>query len=185
MHGLRRGTSLTKYNPAQRNSEGKVLLVPPHRLARFGKKHAMSNLTTTTLRRGLSSHSLHVITKSHPGFVFNLCRSSYNSGLSSFSTVASSSPLSLWYTPTKVRSISTKTRTTTTSKKRKMAFPKTIKAVVVPQHGDIEVIELIETPFPVQQPNEVLIKVSSFFKIILQIPFHSSKILKIINIFRP
>lgn len=66
-----------------------------------------------------------------------------------------------------------------------MAFPKTIKAVVVPQHGDIEVIELIETPFPVQQPNEVLIKVSSFFKIILQIPFHSSKILKIINIFRP
>lgn len=43
-----------------------------------------------------------------------------------------------------------------------MALPEKIKAAVVPQFGDIDVIQLGELPFPTQKPNEVLIKVCSF-----------------------
>ncbi|EJC98614.1 NAD-binding protein [Fomitiporia mediterranea MF3/22] len=41
-----------------------------------------------------------------------------------------------------------------------MSFPEKIKAIQVPKHGDVDVIELAEVPFPKQQPGEVLIKVA-------------------------
>ena len=41
-----------------------------------------------------------------------------------------------------------------------MSFPQTIKAILVPKHGDVDVIELGDVPFPEQKPNEVLIKVT-------------------------
>ena len=40
-----------------------------------------------------------------------------------------------------------------------MAFPEKTKAIVVPQFGDIDVIQLAELPFPTPKPNEVLVKV--------------------------
>ena len=39
------------------------------------------------------------------------------------------------------------------------SFPSTIKAIGCPQNGDVDVIELLELPFPQQKPGEVLIKV--------------------------
>ena len=48
-----------------------------------------------------------------------------------------------------------------------MSLPTKIKAVLVPKHGDIDVIELGEVSFPEQKPNEVLIKVSSSFKLFI------------------
>ena len=38
-------------------------------------------------------------------------------------------------------------------------LPKTIKAIILPDPGGIEKIELAELPFPEQKPNEVLVKV--------------------------
>ncbi|KLO09266.1 NAD-binding protein [Schizopora paradoxa] len=40
-----------------------------------------------------------------------------------------------------------------------MSFPSTIKAIVAPKHGDVDVIDIVELPFPKQQPNEILVKV--------------------------
>ncbi|TDL20891.1 NAD-binding protein [Rickenella mellea] len=40
-----------------------------------------------------------------------------------------------------------------------MSLPSTIKAVVAPKYGDIDVMELTTLPFPQPAPNEVLIKV--------------------------
>jgi len=34
-----------------------------------------------------------------------------------------------------------------------------IKAIVAPKHGDIDVIDVVELPFPKQGPNEILVKV--------------------------
>ena len=39
-------------------------------------------------------------------------------------------------------------------------FPSTIKAIGCPQQGDIDVISLLDLPFPEQKPDEVLIKVN-------------------------
>jgi len=41
----------------------------------------------------------------------------------------------------------------------RMSFPSTIKAVVAPKHGDVDVLDIIELPFPKQEPNEILVKV--------------------------
>lgn len=43
-----------------------------------------------------------------------------------------------------------------------MSLPSTIKAIIVPKHGDFDVIELGELPFPKQEPNEILVKVSRY-----------------------
>ena len=40
-----------------------------------------------------------------------------------------------------------------------MSLPPTIKAIAVPKHGDIDVIELVELPFPQQKPGDILVKV--------------------------
>lgn len=42
----------------------------------------------------------------------------------------------------------------------RMSLLSTIKAIIVPKHGDYDVIELGELPFPKQEPNEILVKVS-------------------------
>lgn len=55
------------------------------------------------------------------------------------------------------------TLSTRTAASLSMSFPKSIKAIVVPKHGDVDVIELAEVPFPEQQPGEVLIKVSGLY----------------------
>ena len=41
----------------------------------------------------------------------------------------------------------------------RMSLPKTIKAIVAPRTGGVDVMELAELPFPKQQPNEVVVKV--------------------------
>lgn len=41
----------------------------------------------------------------------------------------------------------------------RMSFPSTIKAIVAPKHGDVDVIDIVELPFPKQGPNEILVKV--------------------------
>lgn len=43
-----------------------------------------------------------------------------------------------------------------------MSLPSTIKAIIVPKHGDFDVIELGELPFPEQEPHEILVKVSRY-----------------------
>ena len=40
-----------------------------------------------------------------------------------------------------------------------MSLPKTIKAAVAPKHGDVDVIEIVDLPFPKQEPNEIIVKV--------------------------
>jgi hypothetical protein len=50
-------------------------------------------------------------------------------------------------------------RSQSTNAKR-MAFPEQVKAILVPKHGEVDVIELGDVPFPEQKPDEVLIKVS-------------------------
>lgn len=42
-----------------------------------------------------------------------------------------------------------------------MSFPATIKAVICPKNGDVDVIEIGELPFPKQAPGEILVKVRS------------------------
>ena len=38
-------------------------------------------------------------------------------------------------------------------------LPSTIQAITVPKHGDFDVIELTEQPFPKQAGNEIVVKV--------------------------
>lgn len=40
-----------------------------------------------------------------------------------------------------------------------MSLPSTIKALVAPQHGDVDVLDIIDLPFPKQEPGEILVKV--------------------------
>ena len=40
-----------------------------------------------------------------------------------------------------------------------MSLPQMMKAIQVPRHGDVDVIELAEVPLPEQKPNEILVKV--------------------------
>ena len=42
---------------------------------------------------------------------------------------------------------------------RMSSFPSTIKAIVAPKHGDVDVIDIVELPFPKQAANEILVKV--------------------------
>ena len=44
-----------------------------------------------------------------------------------------------------------------------MSLPSTIRAIIVLKHGDFDVIELGELPFPKQASNEILIKVFPSF----------------------
>ena len=48
---------------------------------------------------------------------------------------------------------------TSLSSRMAASFPKTIKAIVAPRTGGVDVIELAELPFPTQQPNEAVVKV--------------------------
>ncbi|KAI5118257.1 hypothetical protein M0805_008191 [Coniferiporia weirii] len=41
-----------------------------------------------------------------------------------------------------------------------MPFPATIKSIIVPKYGDVDVIELADVPFPQHKPDEVLVKVN-------------------------
>ncbi|KLO09276.1 NAD(P)-binding protein [Schizopora paradoxa] len=40
-----------------------------------------------------------------------------------------------------------------------MSLPTTIKAIAAPQHGDVDVLDVVDLPFLKQEPNEVLVKV--------------------------
>ena len=42
---------------------------------------------------------------------------------------------------------------------RSIELPQKIKAIVASEPGGIEKIQLVELPFPVQKPNEVIVKV--------------------------
>lgn len=100
-----------------------------------------------------------LITQTHPcphPRVLNLRRHSYfySRHTSSFSNLSLSLSANL-------RNFSSAIKARTTATLSNMAFPETIKAIVAPQHGDIDVLELVDLPFPVQKPDEVLIKVRS------------------------
>lgn len=41
-------------------------------------------------------------------------------------------------------------------------LPSTIKAIGCQQNGEIDVIDLLDLPFPEQKPDEVLVKVSPY-----------------------
>ena len=56
---------------------------------------------------------------------------------------------------------STNSASTANTSNLKMSLPEKMKAIIIPKHGDVDVIELAEVPAPVQNPGEVLIKAST------------------------
>ena len=41
-------------------------------------------------------------------------------------------------------------------------LPETMKAIIVPEYGDVDVLQLADIPFPEQKSNEVVVKVRIF-----------------------
>ena len=48
----------------------------------------------------------------------------------------------------------------------KMSFPATVSAIAINETGSFDVIEKLEVPFPQQKPNEIVLKVCFYARLV-------------------